>query len=232
MWFAVANTVIRKTAGGAIAPKYFPVADFTSDTQNILVDGTVNFTDTSTVDPLGPPITQWEWTFEAGTPASSLLQNPTVTYNTFGDFDVALKVTNLDGNNTKTVPDYITVSVVPVVTDFTADTTTPFEGDTVAFTDLSTGTPDTWDWTLTGATPSTSALQNPSVVYSTAGDYTVSLTASKPGSTDTDTKIDYITVSVVPPYVPYFTKTDWDPTTNALFNIQNDWSFITTNATM
>ncbi len=90
----------------------------------------------------------------------------------------------------------MTVTVVPIVTDFNADNTTPTEGDTVTFTDTSTGNPTQWSWTLTGATPSTSTAQNPAVVYNTAGTYTVALTASKTGSTDTETKTNYITVAL------------------------------------
>jgi PKD repeat protein len=81
--------------------------------------------------------------------------------------------------------------------DFTANVTTIFEGQSVNFTDLSTGSPTAWNWTFTGGTPSTSTVQNPqNIVYSTAGSYTVTLTASKAGSTNTATKTAYITVLV------------------------------------
>lgn len=103
-WMALADLV-----GG-----YLPVADFTSDVTEIAATGTVNFTDLSTVDPLGPPITDWLWTFEGGTPATSTLQNPSIQYNTEGDYQVALQVTNADGDDTKTVPNYMTVTLAPV----------------------------------------------------------------------------------------------------------------------
>ena len=93
---------------------YLPTANFTSDVTEIAATGTVNFTDLSTVDPLGPPITAWSWLFEGGTPASSSAQNPSVQYNTEGTYDVSLEVTNADGSNTKLVPDYMTVVAAPV----------------------------------------------------------------------------------------------------------------------
>ena len=93
---------------------YLPTADFTSDVTSIAATGTVNFTDLSTVDPLGPPITAWSWLFEGGTPATSTLQNPSVQYNTVGTYDVSLEVTNADGSNTKLVPDYMTVVAAPI----------------------------------------------------------------------------------------------------------------------
>jgi PKD repeat protein len=84
------------------------------------------------------------------------------------------------------------------VADFTASATNITEGDTVDFTDLSTNDPDTWDWTFDGGTPATSTLQNPSITYYTAGTYTVALTATNAYGSDTETKVDYITVLVSP----------------------------------
>lgn len=107
------NSVLKSIAG-AVVPKIKPVADFTSNTTNIIEGGSVNFTDTSTVPPGGPAITSWLWSFVGGTPSSSTLQNPTgITYATAGDYEVSLTATNADGSNTKTVPNYITVNVAP-----------------------------------------------------------------------------------------------------------------------
>ena len=103
-WYALANA----PAG------YLPTADFTSNVTSIAATGSVNFTDLSTVDPLGPPITAWAWSFDGGTPATSALQNPTIQYNTVGQYQVALEVTNADGSNTKTVPNYMTVTAAPI----------------------------------------------------------------------------------------------------------------------
>jgi len=51
----------------------------------------------------------------------------------------------------------------------------PVDG-TMRFTDLTAGFPPvTWNWTLNGATPATSTLQHPQVVYTTAGNHDVSL---------------------------------------------------------
>jgi len=85
--------------------------------------------------------------------------------------------------------------VIPIVADFSANDTTPAEGDMVTFTDLSTGDPTEWSWTFENGTPATSTLQNPVIQYNTIGNYDVSLTASKIGSTSSITKTDYIQVS-------------------------------------
>ncbi|MGC9332492.1 MAG: PKD domain-containing protein, partial [Bacteroidales bacterium] len=83
----------------------------------------------------------------------------------------------------------------PPVADFTADQTTVCEGATVNFMDLSTESPSSWSWTFTGGTPATSTEQNPSVVYSTAGTYDVTLTATNISGSDDTTMTSYITVN-------------------------------------
>ncbi len=167
-----------------------PVADFTASATNISEGDSVTFTDLSTCNP-----DAWNWVFDGGTPGTSTQQNPTVTYNTAGTYTVTLTATNSSGSDVETKVGYITVNPPPmIIADFTADNTNILEGQSVNFTDLSIGNPDTWDWTFAGGTPGTSTQQNPAITYNTAGVYTVTLTASNAGSSDTETKTDYITV--------------------------------------
>ncbi len=79
--------------------------------------------------------------------------------------------------------------------DFSADYTSVEVGGTVNFSDNSTMMPTSWAWTFEGGTPSTSTVQNPSVVYNATGTYSVSLTATNAQGTDTETKTGYITVT-------------------------------------
>lgn len=79
-------------------------AAFTADNTTICNGGTVHFTDQSAGSPTG-----WSWTFEGGTPATSTLQNPTVTYTTPGVYDVTLTVTKATLSNTLTQADMIQV---------------------------------------------------------------------------------------------------------------------------
>jgi len=81
----------------------------------------------------------------------------------------------------------------PPVADFTG---TPVSGSaplTVNFTDQSTNNPTSWNWDFGDGNGST--VPNPSHVYSAAGVYTVSLTATNAVGSDTATKVDYITVT-------------------------------------
>lgn len=66
----------------------------------------------------------------------------------------------------------------------------------VQFTDSSTNTPTSWAWNFGDG--GTSTLQNPTHTYSVPGEYTVSLTATNAGGSNTLTKPNYITVVKVP----------------------------------
>ena len=55
-------------------------------------------------------ITSWNWTFPNGTPSSSSVQNPMVSYSGSGSFDVTLEVTDALGNTmSQTFPNFISV---------------------------------------------------------------------------------------------------------------------------
>lgn len=87
----------------------------------------------------------------------------------------------------------VTTTTAPVA-DFSA---TPLSGKyplTVKFTDSSTNTPTSWLWSFGDG--STSTLQNPIHKYTTNGSFTVSLTATNAGGSDTETKANYILASV------------------------------------
>ena len=86
----------------------------------------------------------------------------------------------------------------PPVASFTASSTALCVGQSVTFTDTSTNIPFVWNWTITGATPNTSAVQNPTFAFNTAGTFTVVFTATNYNGSDTVTFIDYITVTAIP----------------------------------
>jgi PKD repeat protein len=86
------------------------------------------------------------------------------------------------------------------VAQFSATPTTVNTGGTVSFTDLSSGSPTSWAWTISGSgwsyTGGTSATsQNPQVIFNTVGQYTVTLVASNSMGSDNEVKTNYITVT-------------------------------------
>jgi PKD repeat protein len=83
------------------------------------------------------------------------------------------------------------------VANFTSDVTSGTAPLTVQFNDASTGVilDYAWDFNNDGIVDST--LQNPSFTYEAAGTYTVSLTVSNTGGSNTETRADYI-VAVLP----------------------------------
>lgn len=82
----------------------------------------------------------------------------------------------------------------PPITDFTANITQVYTGDTVYFFDMSTGNPVAWEWTFEGGIPEQSTDQYPTVTYSLAGIYPVSLYATNEFGTSHLVIDDYITV--------------------------------------
>jgi len=86
----------------------------------------------------------------------------------------------------------------PVV-KFSASDTTICVGACISFTDNSDYAPTSWKWTFTGASITTSTLQNvTNVCYLTAGSYQVKLRATNALGVDSLTKVAYITVYALP----------------------------------
>ena len=76
---------------------------------------------------------------------------------------------------------------------------TPLSGCTpliVTFTDASTGSPTSWDWDLGNGTLSTQ--QNPTTTYINSGFFTITLTVTNAGGSNTITKTQYIKVDDKP----------------------------------
>lgn len=87
-----------------------PVADFDVNgaTTTLNAGQQISFRDKSVNNP-----TSWSWSFPGGNPSSSNLQNPVVTYNNSGSFNVTLISANQAGSNSITKSSYINVSSNP-----------------------------------------------------------------------------------------------------------------------
>ena len=141
------------------------VADFSADT---LVEGAplaVNFTDLSLGDPSG-----WLWNFGDGN--YSVERNPTHIYASQGVYDVSLILHTFTQRSGKRSPGYIFAGSPPTPS-FSFDRYEGLPPLTVAFTDHSTGFPDSYMWNFGDGTSSTE--KNPVHTYMTPGSFSVSL---------------------------------------------------------
>jgi subtilisin family serine protease/PKD repeat protein len=105
-----------------------PIPNFSTNNSTICEGGSVSFTDQSTAN-----ITDWNWIFPGGTPTTSTVQNPTVTYPTSGTYDVTLEVTNSYGTETITMTNEIIVNSLPTVS-ITSPASVICAGDNVQLT--------------------------------------------------------------------------------------------------
>lgn len=89
------------------------VANFVGTPVTIPMGSSVVFVSSSTA-PNGTTLTDWQWTFDGGTPSTFSGEiPPAIVYNTVGTFDVSLTVTNSTGqSDSKIKTGYITVTPV------------------------------------------------------------------------------------------------------------------------
>ncbi|NQT24520.1 PKD domain-containing protein, partial [candidate division KSB1 bacterium] len=111
------------------------------------------------------------------------------------DFNEAAYIDNISLQKDVVVP--------PPVANFSGSPTSGTAPLAVNFTDASTGSITSRSWNFGDG--GTSASTSPSHTYSSGGTYTVSLTVTGPGGSDTETKSNYITAtSPTPPPVANF----------------------------
>lgn len=151
-----------------------PVAEITGPTSGF-VGISANFSNSGvSVD----PITGYAWTFEGGTPATSDVATPSVTWDAAGDFDITLVVTNATGPSVLVTK---TISIIdPANTD---DKNVTFEEIPVEATFPTVFTPYNWttvdedggtvwgDYSDFGVTGSTNAFSCYSLALTGDTDY-------------------------------------------------------------
>jgi len=141
-------------------------------------------------------VSGWNWNFGSSAIPASTSQYPTVTYSTPGTYSVSLTVTGPNGSVTKPKTNFITVTSTSPVANFSATPTSGVAPITVNFTDSSTGSITSRLWNFGDGTSSTAV--NPAHIYSAAGTYSVSLTVTGSGGSNTKTSTNLISVSSVP----------------------------------
>jgi len=137
----------------------------------------------------------WVWQFGDG--QTSFAQHPSHTYMKPGTYTVSLEAANSAGSDLVTEPDLITVQISDAVT-FVGTLTTGGSPLTVRFTVVN-GDP-TWSYLWSFGDGATSNEQNPVHRYITRADtanFTVTLTITQNGETETIERPDYIRIDTV-----------------------------------
>ncbi len=92
------------------------------------------------------------------------------------------------------------VELIPngiAVPGFTASDASIFVGESVTFTNTTSGTVTSRTWTFEGGSPASSTAASPgAITYNAAGVYDVTLSVTSSGCTIEEYKPDYITVTI------------------------------------
>lgn len=167
---------------------------FNASRTTITEGESVSFSDLTANNP-----NSWLWTFPGGNPSTSTEKNPTITYTSPGTYNVTLLAANEQGYEELTMPGYITVVIKAPEADFTASATLTETGKEIIFTDRSTHSPISWEWTFPGGNPASSNEQNPTVTYNYSGVYDVILKVTNASGTSELIRKQYITVNASNP---------------------------------
>lgn len=155
-----------------------PIADFSASANEICEGENIQFTDES------QHAESYEWTFEGGTPASSTDPNPYVTYSAAGSYDVTLEVFNSTGSDIITKTHYVEVNPLPI-----AQFASVVDGLSVEFLNISeNGESYIWDF----GDGSAGQDENPTHLYSTGGNYEVTLVVKNACGDDSYTMSIYL----------------------------------------
>ena len=188
----------------APAPPAPPVANFTFAPASPALADPVTFTDTSTNSP-----TSWAWDFGdpgSGADNASGVQDPVHTFSAAGFFTVTLTASNSGGSSIRTHGITVQGVIVAPVADFVYAAS----GLAVAFTNASTGAPDTWGWNFGdpgSGSRNMSFVRSPTHVFSHPGVYTVTLVVENDAGSSSKSKTLTVQGSSGPPPVADFVFT-------------------------
>lgn len=193
---------------------------FSASTVNTCTNSTVNFTDNTT----GGTPTSWNWTFTGGNPATSTVQNPSVTYATPGTYNVSLTVGDGSSQTTVVQNSYITVVAPTTQPSAIAGFNVICEDGTGTYS--VTNTPGAfYNWTLPAGWFGTSSTNSIFVTANNSGG-TLSVNANNScGSSAASTIAISITVDPVGSFTSSNTGTDYTFTSTSSNGTSWAWDF-------
>lgn len=133
--------------------------------------------------------TSYSWDF--GDNNSSNLADPSHTFLSSGMYVVVLTAINSCGMESVTQTIEIEESFLVNFTSNFTEACAPFVFN---FTDLSSSSANSWNWSFLGGTPASSNEQNPTVVYAEPGEYNVTLETSNGLQSNSLTIDNYLTL--------------------------------------
>jgi PKD repeat protein len=152
-------------SGNCLPATAAPVADLTAASTGVCTGESVQFTDQSSNVP-----SSYSWTFEGGTPSTSTLPAPQVTYGVPGLYGVSLLVSNAFGSDELLIENYVAVTDPPQVL-IEASSSSICAGESVT---LTASGAETYTWSpnvaLSGTSGSTiTASPSASITYTVEG---------------------------------------------------------------
>lgn len=181
-----------------------PTPAITSSALSSIIPFTLSLNGNNTLPSNVSPVNAWAWNLTSGNDAQFTTQNITsYTYNTSGVYTINLSAFNITGAGTTSITVTAVQPLVPVpvisASAFTGSTplTVTLTGFNTLPLDLSPV--DNWYWNLTGGDNTQFTTQVTTFTYTSAGVYTVNLTASNITGFGTTTTTITATTPVVPP---------------------------------
>ncbi|MDD3875214.1 MAG: choice-of-anchor L domain-containing protein [Bacteroidales bacterium] len=199
-----------------------PTSDYTTSSDTICLDEDLlaTYTGTATVN------ANYYWNFSGGNIISGSGQGPyQIDWNAPATHSLSLYVEE-NGCYSDTAYKSVTVLPIPVI-DITSDINDGCNPITVQFQDL-TNESEQWNWTFQGGNPSSSTIENPTVTYSSAGTFDVTLNVVNIyGCVNTLIFNDYITSHPIPQADFTFAPTVGTPGLYVQFNSSSSSPYVT-----
>ena len=165
--FCVENTVTEEV----------PTASFAATNNSGCDTISVDFTDQSAGNP-----TSWSWSFPGGTPSTSSSPSPqNIVYDTPGDYNVTLTVSNGAGSDAVTQSALVSVGEGPTIGFFTVEPSCADENNGSISSEVEGNGPFTYDWSTGHSGTSISALS--------AGTYELTVTNANGCSSTSSTTL-------------------------------------------
>lgn len=157
----------------------------------------VTFADRSTSN-----VNSWQWDFGDNSGVIDIQKDPVYVYSAPGTYTVTLTVANEAGPAQASQEIVVAEAVQPPVTSFTFTV----NGQSVTFSDTSTGSPTAWQWDF--GDNQTRNEQSPVHEYAAPGTYTVNLTTSNEGGSTQASQQVVIQPPAQPPVADFTFATD------------------------